>query len=121
MKIIRTPAELYAHAIAVEREAAARYAEFAERMEDTGRQDLARVFAMLAGLEAEHLEALERRAAGIALPEIRAGEYAWLDAGAPETQAREMGAEGREHVDLIARMLGETPEATLDQTVIFET
>ena len=165
MKLIQSPAELYAHAIAIEREAAARYAEFAERMEDTGREDLARVFAMLARLEAEHLEALERRSAGITLPEIAPGQYAWLDAGAPETQARElvyrlltprhalaialaaerraqaffeqvywttsdpalralareMAAEEREHVDLIAKMLGDTPEPTLDQTVIFQT
>jgi rubrerythrin len=164
VKIIQSPPELYAHAIAIEREAAARYAEFAERMEDEGREDLARVFGLLARLEAEHLEALERRTAGIALPEIPAGRYAWLDAGAPETQAhemvlrlmtprhalaialaaerraqgffeqvswtssdpalralaREMAAEEREHVDLIAKMLHDTPESTLDQTVIFE-
>ena len=165
MKIIQSPAELYAHAIAIEREAAARYAEFAEHMEDDGREDLARVFGLLARLEAEHLEALERRTAGIALPDIPQGRYAWLDSGAPETQARElifrlmtprhalaialaaerraqaffeqvywtttdpalralareMAAEEREHVDLIARMLGDMPEAKLDQTVIFET
>lgn len=164
MKIIQSPPELYAHAIAIEREAAARYGEFAERMEDEGRDDLARVFGLLARLEAEHLEALERRTAGIALPEIPEGRYAWLDAGAPETQAREivfrlmtprhalaialaaerraqgffeqvywtssdpalrslareMAAEEREHVDLIASMLNDTPEPTLDQTVIFE-
>lgn len=164
MKIIHSPPELYAHAIAIEREAAARYAEFAERMEDTGREDLARVFGMLARLEAEHLDALERRTAGIALPQIRAGEYAWLDAGAPETQARElvfrlmtprhalaialaaerraqaffeqvywttadpalrslareMAAEEREHVDMIASMMGDMPEPQLDRTIIFE-
>jgi rubrerythrin len=164
MRIIQSPPELYAHAIAIEREAAARYAEFAERMEDTGREDLARVFGMLARLEAEHLEALERRTVGITLPAIAAGQYAWLDAGAPETHARElvyrlmtprhalaialaaerraqaffeqvywttsdpalrslareMAAEEREHVDMIASMLGDTPEPTLDQTVIFE-
>jgi rubrerythrin len=164
MKIIQSPPELYAHAIAIEREAAARYAEFAERMEDTGREDLARVFGMLARLEAEHVEALERRTAGIDLPEIAAGQYAWLDAGGPETAAREllfrlmtprhalaialaaerraqaffeqvywttsdpalrslareMAAEEREHVDMIARMLGDTPEPRLDQTLIFE-
>jgi rubrerythrin len=165
MKIIQSPPELYAHAIAIEREAAARYGEFAERMEDSGREDLARVFAMLARLEAEHLEALERRTAGIALPRIDEGQYAWLGAGAPETPARElvfrlltarhalaialfaerraqaffeqvywttsdpalrslareMAAEEREHVDMIANMLGEMPEPKLDQTVIFET
>ena len=89
MRFIQSPAELYAHAIAIEREAAARYGEFAERMADEGRDDLARVFALLALLEAEHLEALQRRTAGIAVPEIAQGEHKWLDAGAPETAARE--------------------------------
>jgi len=90
MRPIESPAELYAHAIAIEQEAAARYSELAERMADEGREDLARVFDMLARAEAEHLDALERRARGIALPEIAAGAYAWLDAGAPETAAREL-------------------------------
>jgi hypothetical protein len=31
-----------------------------------------------------------------------------------------MAAEERQHVDLIASMLNDTPESTLDQTVIFE-
>jgi rubrerythrin len=160
---IQSPAELYAHAIAIEREAAERYGEFAERMEDEGRDDLARVFALLARLEGEHLEALQRRAAGIAVPEIAPGEHKWLDARAPETAAREflyrlmtpryaiaialraerhaqaffeqvfwtasdpalralareMAAEEREHAALLAAMLDETPEPSLDQTVIF--
>ena len=163
MNLIRSAPELYAHAIAIEREAAARYAEFAERMEDEGREDLARVFGLLARMEAEHLETLERRTAGIALPALAEGRYAWLDAGAPETAARELvlrlmtprhalaialaaerraqaffeqvywttsdpalrslarelAAEERSHVDLISRMLDETPAPVLDQTVIF--
>lgn len=163
MKSIQSPAELYAHAIAIEREAAERYGEFAERMEDEGREDLARVFALLAGLEAEHLEALQRRAAGIALPDIAEGDHKWLDAGSPETAAREllyrlmtprcalaialraerhaqaffeqvfwtssdpalralareMAAEEREHAALIATMLNEMAEPSLDQTLIF--
>jgi rubrerythrin len=87
---IVTPAELYAHAIAIEREAVERYSEFAERMEDLGNPAVAEVFARLAGFEAEHLEALLARTAGIALPALAAHEYRWLDAGAPETAAREL-------------------------------
>ena len=164
MKFIESPAELYAHAIAIEREAAARYGEFAERMEDEGREDLARVFALLARAEAEHLETLERRTEGIALPSIAEGHYKWLDSGAPETAAREllyrlmtprhalaialhaeqraqaffehvywtasdpalralakeMATEEREHVSLVARMLSDTPEPSLNSAVIFE-
>jgi rubrerythrin len=60
MEPIRSAVELYAHAIAVEREAAERYAEFAQRMNDLGEEAVAAVFGRLAGLEAEHLGALER-------------------------------------------------------------
>jgi rubrerythrin len=87
---MKTVAHLYAHAIAIEREAAARYSEFAERMADLGNEAAAEVFATLARLEAEHLDELVKRTAGMALPELAAHEYAWLDAGGPETAAREL-------------------------------
>jgi rubrerythrin len=90
VRTIESAAELYAHAIAIEREAAERYSELAERMEDEGREDLARVFALLARLEAEHLETLERRTRGVALPAIAPGSHRWLDSDAPETAAREL-------------------------------
>ena len=162
--MIESIAELYAHAIAIEREAVERYSEFAERMEDEGRDDLARVFGLLARSEAEHLEALERRTDGVALPAIAPGRYGWLGAGAPETPARElvyrlmtphqglaialqaeqraqaffehvywttqdpalralaseMAREEREHAQLVGRMLDDTPEPSLNTTVIFE-
>jgi rubrerythrin len=160
---IASPAELYAHAIAIEREAAKRYGQFAERMADEGREDLARIFDMLAGAEGEHLAALERRTAGIELPRIAEGRYHWLDDGAPESAAeelvfrlmssrqalaialraeqraqaffehvgwtasdpalralaREMAAEEREHIALVARLLERSPEPALDTTLIF--
>ena len=87
---VRTPLELYAHALANEREAAERYAEFAQRMSDLGDDNVAALFRQLAVFEAEHLDTLEARTAGLDLPRIAPGEYAWLDAGAPETAAREL-------------------------------
>ena len=90
MKPIRSAAELYAHAIAIEREAAERYAEFAGRMADLGNDAAARVFGRLAQYEAEHLDSLLRRTDGVSLPVIAADEYRWLDAVAPETAAREL-------------------------------
>lgn len=90
MRLIESAAELYAHALAIEREAAQRYAELAARMHDEGREDLARVFDLLARQEAEHFEALEGRTRGIALPDIDAGRYKWLDSGMPETAARQL-------------------------------
>jgi rubrerythrin len=89
MNRIQTPPELYAHAIAIEQEAAARYSEFAERMVDLGNDGVAEIFSMLAQHEAEHLETLKNRTDGVALPRIDPEQYHWLDAGAPETAARE--------------------------------
>lgn len=90
MRTIRSAPELYAHAIAIEREAAERYTEFAVRMDDLGSEAVAAVFATLARLETEHLVALERRTDGITLPELQTNDYRWLEAGAPETPAREL-------------------------------
>jgi hypothetical protein len=41
-------------------------------------------------LEGGHLEALERRTAGLQLPPVDERQYHWLDADAPETAAREL-------------------------------
>lgn len=90
MSEVSDPRELYARAIEIEREAAERYAEFAERMSDLGNGAVAEVFDRLASFEAEHLDALLRRTDGVQLPRLKAGEYGWLDAGAPEPAAREL-------------------------------
>jgi rubrerythrin len=87
---IQSAPELYAHAIAIEREAAERYAELAARMGDEGREDLARVFTLLADMESEHLQTLEARTLDVVMPPIPVGRYQWLDAGAPETAAHEL-------------------------------
>ncbi len=92
LSAITSPGELYAHAIAIEREALDRYTEFAQRMEETGRKDIAVVFRMLAGYEVEHLETLRRRTDGIPLPALASGTYQWRDASAPETPARDLVA-----------------------------
>lgn len=97
---IESAAELYVHAIAIEREAAERYREFAARMADQGNEELAAVFGRLAAFESEHLKTLQRRTDGVALPQL-AADYRWLDAGAPETAAH----------DLIFRLL--TPRQAL--------
>jgi rubrerythrin len=90
MSRIQTGPELYAHAIAIEREAAERYAEFAERMADLGNDTVAGIFSQLAGYEAEHLDTLLRRTDGVALPTIAADQYRWIDSVAPETAAHEL-------------------------------
>jgi len=85
---IRSVEELLAHAIAIEREAAARYAELGERMRDLGNDHVGKLFLRLAKMEKAHEDELVRRAKGLRLPSLAPGEYAWLDAGAPETAAR---------------------------------
>ena len=88
--MIRTSEELLAHAIAIEREAAARYAELGERMRDLGNDVVAELFLRLARLEKDHERELETRASGMALPAIAPGEYAWLDKGSPETAPHDL-------------------------------
>ncbi len=67
-----------------------RYTEFSWRMADAGNDAAAEVFGGLARLEAGHLDGLLKRARGMKLPALAPHEYAWLDAGAPETAAREL-------------------------------
>ena len=98
---IQNTEELLAHAIAIEHEAAERYGELGERMQDLGNDEVAELFLRLAGMEKEHEQELRKRAAGRQLPDIAPGQYAWLDSGAPETAARE----------LVMRML--TPRSVL--------
>jgi rubrerythrin len=87
---IRSAPELYAHALAIEREAAERYAELAQRMADLGNDAVAETFGRLAAEEAEHLRILERRTEGVAVPALQPEEFRWLDAGTPEVAAREL-------------------------------
>lgn len=87
--MIESAAELYVHALAMEREAAERYGEFAGRMADEGNYPLAELFRLLAREERRHLEALKRRTEGVPLPALDS-DYRWLDQGAPETAAREL-------------------------------
>ena len=87
--MVESTAELYVHAIAMEREAAERYAEFSRRMADEGNDDVAKLFARLAAHESEHLAALRRRTAGVALPPLES-DYSWIDTGAPETLAHDL-------------------------------
>lgn len=81
--------EFYAHALAIEREAAARYREFAAQMADHDKEDLASLFARLAAMEQEHARLLEEKLGAVRPPEIPEGQYRWLDQGAPETAAHE--------------------------------
>jgi len=83
-------AELYAHALAIEREAAARYAELARSMAEQGNAPTAALFAHLATRETRHAESVAAAAKGLDLPVLKPWEYHWLDGGPPEKVAREL-------------------------------
>jgi rubrerythrin len=87
---VRSVAELYAHALAIEREASVRYLEFAEHMADEGNDHVATLFRSLAKFEGEHVEQLLDATRDMVLPEIPTGEYAWLDQGTPEAAAHDL-------------------------------
>jgi len=77
-------AEFYAHAIAIEREAAARYEELADQMAVHNNPALAALFSKLAKLEAEHLAQIQAKTAGMHLPRPLPWEYHWALDESPE-------------------------------------
>jgi rubrerythrin len=69
--------ELYAHALAVEREATKRFAELEQLMRDAGHDYLADEFERIGKEEREQYEALALGTQGRELPQIMDWEYAW--------------------------------------------
>lgn len=82
--------QFYAHALAIEQEAAERYDEFAAWFEDRGEELLAGLAQSLAGHEREHYNRLRAECDGLELPPIEARRYHWLEDGDFEAPAREM-------------------------------
>jgi len=80
-KAVASVESLYAHAIAMEREAAARYREFAQSMRDHGNDETAALFERLAKLESAHADRLERDTRKLSVPALEREEFAWLDTG----------------------------------------
>jgi rubrerythrin len=89
---LASTAELYAHALAIEREAAARYEGLARLMVERGCGALAALFAHLAAREAQHGKAIGARAQGLELPLLKPWEYGWSGAGSPEGVAQALGS-----------------------------
>lgn len=80
---------LLTRALAIEREAADRYVEFARFMADHDRDELATLFSQLARLESEHARALEERLGPFDPPAAIEAADRWLEAGPPSPAARE--------------------------------
>jgi rubrerythrin len=90
MPPIATVEDFYAHALAIEHEAAERYAELALYFSDRGEDTLAGLASSLASMEREHFDALAAACATLTLPAIDPRRYQWLEADAPESAAREL-------------------------------
>jgi rubrerythrin len=129
-------AELYVHAIAIEREAARRYAELAERLAQAEWPEAAALFRTFAEADARRLAALRLECAGLNLPELTA-DYTWRMNGpdalgaalraengaraffehagrvaedaAARALAKEMAAEEAEHAALLRRLAARSP------------
>ena len=85
---INTVPRFFAHAIAIEHEAADRYREFADHMKDRSR-DAAVLFEQLARDGFDHARQLTKGIHGARLPRLRPGAHSWLDKGTPLAAAHE--------------------------------
>jgi rubrerythrin len=81
---IGTVEEFYAHALAIEGEAASCYRRFQEHFADHGEEVLAGLCGNLARFEEEHHKLLVERAGKLKLPELPPERYRWLESGSPE-------------------------------------
>lgn len=82
-------ASFYAHALAIEREAAERYGELAAAMDEHHNDTVAALFRRLGALEAEHAKSLEQRAAAIGVPRLAPWEFEWQGLESPEAASHD--------------------------------
>ncbi|HEX6297411.1 MAG TPA: ferritin family protein [Burkholderiales bacterium] len=119
----RTLPELYAQAIALEREATKRFAELEQLMRDTGIEHLAEEFGKIGREEKEQYELLALGTAGRELPEVGGWEYSWHFLG-PEADRVETPTNAREAIAFALRterrtqhFYGDVAENALDEAV----
>lgn len=82
---IRTVADFFAHALALEREAATRYLQFSEQMLTHNNREVAELFETLAQLESGHHGRLQDRCRALAPTALKPWEYRWIDPESPES------------------------------------
>jgi rubrerythrin len=123
---VQTIEIFYAHALAIEREAAQRYREFESYFAARGEAVLAAICGMLARMEGEHYAQLARAAEGLALPDPDPA-YGWSAEAPAESGPRkefyritsteqllEIALEGEIRAQ---RFFAWTAESALDDTV----
>ncbi len=83
--------ELLVHALALEEEAAERYAELAEVMQTHNNPDAAELFTRMADIEQLHVDGIRQQISQRKLTDLPYTQYRWLGLEGPETT---------EHADL---------------------
>lgn len=83
-KKIGSVAELLAHSLAMETEAAERYTELADQMEVHNNPEVAQLFRKLAEIEGKHVAQVESMSKGVELPHIPPWDYQWQGTESPE-------------------------------------
>lgn len=82
-------ANFLAHSLELESEAQQRYAELAESMAGHRNQAVAEFFQRMATEAEHHQQEVIELAAGMMLPQLKAWEFEWPEAEAPETSSYE--------------------------------
>lgn len=77
--------DFHAHALAIERDAVARYRALATQMSTHNNHHAAIVFEQLANAEAEHAERLSRAQPDVDVVHSRPWDYRWASAESPES------------------------------------
>lgn len=83
-KEISSMPELLAHALVIELEAVQSYLDLAAQMQESGNDNVAKLFAKMAEYEQEHADKIREQAGDIKLPELAPWEYRWPGLAAPE-------------------------------------
>ena len=83
--VVQTVADLLAHALAMETEAAERYGELADQMQTHRKTAVAAIFRRLEVAEKKHLVELTQLCQGVALPHYAPWDFSWRNSEGPET------------------------------------
>ena len=79
--------EFLAYAVALEREAADRFAELADAMATYGNREVGSLFRRLSDYSRLHLADAQARAGFRDIPDMKPGDFEWPDLESPETAA----------------------------------
>jgi rubrerythrin len=82
-------AEFLAHSVELESEARERYSELATAMAAHNNRAVAEFFERMSNEASHHLAEVEEMVGSARLPQLKAWEYRWLDAEAPESASYE--------------------------------